>query len=204
MWECSVSHSFVLTFHVVPLSLGAFLGALVFFKHSRYRTNLQSLLRELGVLKTNFGKVFSNSLSANVRPAVAGFQLTPYVRASDINFDHDVPSTEKGKEQGNVTKITGALVVGMEYAVRGSAGSVAEVAFTPTTSLCGGLDPDTLTPTVYVKCLLGSCLLGESLLHRCVWVSLIRLYVSLRRWDPRSIRTHIISIDTWADIVALS
>ena len=96
-----------------------------------------------------------------MRPAVAGFQLTPCVRASDINFDHDVPSTERGKEQGNVTKLTGALVVGMEYAVRGSAGSVAEVAFTPTTSLCDGLDPDTLTPTVYVKCLLGSCLFWD-------------------------------------------
>jgi hypothetical protein len=80
-------------------------------------------LQELGVLKAAFGKAFSYSLVTNV-PPVAGFKLTPYVRASD-SFDHSAPP--RGGSNGSTLEISGALVVGMDYAARGSSGSVTEV-----------------------------------------------------------------------------
>ena len=111
---------------------------------AEYQINLQALLQELGVLKAAFGKAFSYSLVANV-PPVAGFKLTPYVRAS-VSFDHDAPP--RGGSNGSTLEISGALVVGMDYAARGSSGSVTEVAFTPTMDLDHGLQVDSLIPTV--------------------------------------------------------
>ena len=90
---------------------------------AEYQINLQALLQELGVLKAAFGKAFSYSLVANV-PPVAGFKLTPYVRAS-VSFDHNAPP--RGGSNESTLEISGALVVGMDYAARGSSGSVIEV-----------------------------------------------------------------------------
>ena len=109
-----------------------------------YQVQLQAILRELGVLKVNFGKAFSYSLSAPV-PPVAGFKLTPYIRAS-VNFDHDAPAKTKGGPPS--LEISASMVVGMDYAARGSSGSVAEVAFSPVMDLDDGLQQDSLVPTI--------------------------------------------------------
>jgi len=134
----------VVKFTKTELKIGGVLVPPVAKLWAAYQVQLQALLRQLGVLKVDFGKAFSYSLSTPV-PPVAGFQLTPYIRAS-VNFDHDAPAQEKGGPPS--LEISASMVVGMDYAARGSSGSVAEIAFSPVMDLVDGLQQDSLVPTI--------------------------------------------------------